>query len=371
MAREVKGPKVRYGVVGGGSISQMAFMPGIARTRNSEMTALVTGDPVKADQLAKKYGLKSYHYDDYARLLASGEIDAVYVATPNFLHTPYVVPALQAGIHVLLEKPMATSEADCQAMRDAARVSGAKLMVAYRLHFEPGTVELLERVRAGEFGRVRVFSSVFSQRVRESNHRAKNGYWAGPVPDMGPYPINAVRNLFGAEPIEVRATGFKTPGRDVNFEDVVSVVLTFPEQRIAQFVVDYSGSTTQRYEIIGDRGSAEVFPAYMYGPDTGIAYRTVIGGKSEQRTHAPTEQFGGETEYFSQCVLDNREPEPDGEEGWLDVRVLAAVERSLRAGGQPQVLSHYTRLKRPERSQVRTLEPVKPPELIHTEEPSE
>ncbi|MET0402723.1 MAG: Gfo/Idh/MocA family oxidoreductase [Cystobacter sp.] len=370
MARKVKGPKVRYGVVGGGSISQMAFMPGVGQTRNSEMTALVTGDPVKADKLARLYKLKSYHYDDYAKLLESGEVDAVYVATPNFNHTSYVTAALKAGVHVLLEKPMATSEEDCQAMRAAARESGARLMIAYRLHCEPGTVELIERVRAGDFGRVRVFSSVFSQRVKESNHRAKHGYWAGPVPDMGPYPINAVRNLFGAEPIEVSATGIKTPGRNLNFEDVVSVTLRFPEERLGQFVVDYSGSMAQRYELIGDKGSVEVSPAYTYGPDAGISYRTLLNGKSEERKHEPTDQFAGETEYFSECVLQDREPEADGEEGWLDVRVVAAVERALKTG-QPQKLEPYQRRKRIEGLQVRRLPLVKAPELINTEAPAE
>ncbi|SEM79754.1 Predicted dehydrogenase [Stigmatella aurantiaca] len=370
MAHKVKGPKVRYGVVGGGSISQMAFMPGVGQTRNSQMTALVTGDPVKADKLAKLYGLKSYHYDDYARLLSSGEVDAVYVATPNFNHTPYVVSALKAGIHVLLEKPMAASEQDCWAMRSAAKESGAKLMIAYRLHFEPGTVELIERVRAGHFGRVHAFSSVFSQVVKQSNHRAKSGYWAGPVPDMGPYPINAARNLFGTEPIEVRATGFRTPGRSLNFDDVVSVVLRFPEDRMAQFVVDYSGSTVNRYELIGDKGTVEASPAYMYGPEAGITYRTQIDGKFEERRHPPVDQFAGETDYFSECVLQDREPEADGEEGWLDVRVAAAVERALQSG-QPQKLPAYQRGKRIEKPQVRTLPLAKPPELINTEEPSE
>ncbi|MCQ9136924.1 Gfo/Idh/MocA family oxidoreductase, partial [Streptomyces sp. IBSBF 2807] len=78
--------KIRYAVVGGGSISQGAFMPGIGQTENSVMTTLVTGDPIKADKLAKRYDLKSYSYSQYPELLASGEIDAVYVATPNFLH---------------------------------------------------------------------------------------------------------------------------------------------------------------------------------------------------------------------------------------------------------------------------------------------
>ena len=108
-ARQVKGRKVRYAVVGGGWISQAAFMPGVGQTGNSEMTALVTGDPVKAEKLAALYGLKSYHYDDYDRLLASDEIDAIYLALPNDQHEKFAVPALEAGIHVLLEKPMAVS----------------------------------------------------------------------------------------------------------------------------------------------------------------------------------------------------------------------------------------------------------------------
>ncbi len=84
-------------------------MPGIKQTNNSELAALVTGDPVKADKLAKLYGIKPWSYEQYDELLKSGEIDAVYVATPNFRHAPFAVAALEAGIHVLLEKPMASS----------------------------------------------------------------------------------------------------------------------------------------------------------------------------------------------------------------------------------------------------------------------
>ena len=94
---------IRNGVVAGGSISQGAFMPGVGQTTNSVITALVTGDPVKADKLAQLYGAKSYGYTHYQQLLKSGEIDAVYVATPNFLHREFVIPALQAGIQVLLD----------------------------------------------------------------------------------------------------------------------------------------------------------------------------------------------------------------------------------------------------------------------------
>ena len=221
--------KVRYAVVAGGWISQGAFMPGVGQTDNSVMTALVTGDPVKGRDLAAHYHLKSYHYDDYATLLASGAIDAVYIATPNFRHREFAVPALEAGIHVLLEKPMATSEEDCLAINAAAERGNALLMIAYRLHCEPATVELVGKLRAGAIGEPRLFTSSFSQLTKTSNHRAQHGYWAGPVVDMGPYPLNAVRNLFGGEPLEVSAMGVNTPGRDINTYDTVSVTLRFSD----------------------------------------------------------------------------------------------------------------------------------------------
>ena len=152
-ARKVEGRKVRYGVVGLGWISQAAFMPGVAHTGNSEMTALVTGDEKKAQALGKHYGIThTYHYDAYRSLLASGEVDAIYLALPNFQHREFAVPALEAGIHVLLEKPMAVSEEECRAIEAAAARSGAKLMVAYRLHFEPATLEALRLIRAGALG---------------------------------------------------------------------------------------------------------------------------------------------------------------------------------------------------------------------------
>ena len=262
--------KVRYAVVGGGQISQQAFMPGVGRTDNSELVALVTGDPVKADKLAKLYGITAWSYENYADLLKSGEIDAVYVATPNFLHMRYAVPALEAGIHVLLEKPMASSVADAERIVAAQQRGGAKLMIAYRLHHEPGTVDMITRARANAFGDLRSFVSVFAQNVAEANSRGHNGYWGGPVPDMGTYPLNAVRNLFGQEPIAVHAVGTKTPDRGFNFDDTVAVTLRFPGERVAQFTVSYATASAEFFELVGTTTSSHASPAFMFGPKTAI-----------------------------------------------------------------------------------------------------
>lgn len=352
--------KVRYAVVGGGQISQQAFMPGIARTNNSELAALVTGDPVKADELARLYGIKAWSYEQYGDLLKSGEIDAVYVATPNFLHMQYAVPALEAGIHVLLEKPMASSVAEAEQILAAQQKGGAKLMIAYRLHHEPGTVEMITRARNGDFGDLRSFASVFAQDVAEANSRGHNGYWGGPVPDMGTYPLNAVRNLFGQEPIAVHAVGTKAPDRGFNFHDTVAVTLRFPDERLAQFSVSYATASSEFFELVGTKASIHASPAFMFGPKIGITYVEKTAKGSKEHSFDPVEQFGNETQYFSDCILNDLHPEADGNEGLRDMRVLAAIEESLTTG-QTVTLEPLARTRHVQPDQALKLKPAKEP----------
>ena len=365
-ARQVSGPKVRYAVVGGGWISQAAFMPGIAQTGNSELTALVTGDPEKAKELGERYGLKSFSYDAYREALRSGLFDAVYLALPNGMHRDFAVPALEAGLHVLLEKPMATSVADCEAIIAAAQGANAKLMIAYRLHFERGTLEAIERVRRGEIGEPLVFSSVFGQHVAPENHRARQGYWAGPVPDMGTYPINAARNLFGDEPVAVTARGVRRPDSPFDCDETVTVILRFPGERIAQFTVSYATDAVDEYRIVGTKGDLAMSPGFMFG--VGLKGRLTVGGETKELDFPSVDQFGAQTRYFSDCILNDRAPEPDGEEGLADVRVLAAVERSLETG-QTQELGPMQRRTRPDASQAIELPEITPPELVNAAEP--
>jgi len=356
LARKPKGPKVRYAVVAGGWISQGAFMPGIGQTNNSEMTVLVSGDPEKNTRLAAKYNLKAYHYDDFEKFLDADEADALYIATPNWMHRQFAVPALERGYHVLLEKPMEVTVEDCEAIIAAQKKSGAKLMIAYRLHHEPGTLEIIDRVRNGDLGDVRTFTSTFTQPVKEDNHRAKNGYNAGPMPDMGPYPLNAVRNLFGQEPISVTAFGFATPGSKLGLEhDTITVVLRFPFDRSATFTVSYTAAIFEDYTVVGTKGSLTAQPAFMFGPGVSIAYTAKINEKEEKKTFPVTDHFGGETEYFSDCIINNTEVEADGEEGLLDVRVIVAVRQSLEAGGKEIKLEQRSRTKRPMPTQVKKM----------------
>jgi predicted dehydrogenase len=367
-----KGRKVRLAAIGIGWITQGYLLPGVKHTGNTELVALVTGHEEKADEVAKMYGLNAgdvYTYDTYQSLLDSRTVDAVYLATPNFDHVELAVRTLEAGVHLLVEKPMAVSVAECERMMAAAERSGAKLMVAYRLHHETGFLKAIERVRKGEIGSIRFFNSSFSQHVSGQNHRAKNGYWAGPVPDMGPYPLNAVRNLFGEEPIEVYATGVKTDAR-FSMEDTVAVTMKFVEDRVAAFVVSYNGGGVNDFRIVGEKGSLFSDPAYMM--NMAMEHKLVVGpdNKASTQRFAATDHFGGELKYFSECVIEGRQPEADGEEGMLDVRVLAAIEESLQRNA-PVAMSPYTRRRRPSLDQGESLSKPSEPKLVGAHDASE
>ena len=183
---------INYAVVGAGWISQQAFLPGVVQSGNSRVAAIVTGDRAKAARLADFYGIGMVvGYDGYDTLLASPAIDAVYIALPNHMHADYAIRAARAGKHVMVEKPLAVSEDEGLAMIAAARGANVFLMTAYRLHHEPGTVAVLEHIRADAIGRPLFFQSVFSFQMPPENHRLRAAAWGGPLQDVGVDAIDA------------------------------------------------------------------------------------------------------------------------------------------------------------------------------------
>ena len=168
--------QVRYAVVGLGHIAQVAVLPAFGNARrNSKLAALVSGDPVKREQLSRQYKVdKACSYEQYDEMLKSGDVDAVYIALPNSLHCEYAVRAAQAGVHVLVEKPMALTEEECERMARAARDAHVKLMVAYRLHFERANLEAIEVARSGRIGEPRLFNSTFTMHVVPGTIRVKS-----------------------------------------------------------------------------------------------------------------------------------------------------------------------------------------------------
>src|SRR5258708_11951542 len=141
-------------------IAQVAVLPAFGNARrNSKLAAIVSGDPVKREELRKKYDLEiAVPYEEYDQLLRSGKIDAVYIALPNSMHAEYSERAARAAIHVLCEKPMAVTDAECELMGRTARDNKVKLMVAYRLHFQRANLQPIEIARSRRIGQPRLFT---------------------------------------------------------------------------------------------------------------------------------------------------------------------------------------------------------------------
>jgi predicted dehydrogenase len=362
--------KIRYAVVGQGYISQIAVLPSFAHaSTNSELAALVSDDPVKLKKLGKKYDVsRLYSYEEYDGCLASGEIDAVYIALPNNMHREYTERTARAGIHILCEKPMAVTEEDCEAMIDAANASGVKLMIAYRLHFEAANLKAVQIAQSGKLGELRIFNSVFSMQVEKGNIRLKKDLGGGTLYDIGIYCINAARYLFQEEPVEVCA--FSANNGEERFQEVdemTSAILRFPNERLATFTCSFGAADVSAYEIVGTKGRLRVDPAYEHAGD--LKHELARDGKTRNQTFPQRDQFAPELLYFSECVIKDRDPEPSGKEGLADVRIIRALYRSASTG-QPVKLGDFEKKDRPGPEQEIRRPPLSKPNLVHATSPS-
>jgi predicted dehydrogenase len=361
-----RGKAVRYAVIGLGHISQAAILPAFKHAkRNSVLAALVSGEKKKLQELGRRYRVpRVCDYDEVDELFASGEIDAVYIALPNDMHKDYTIRAARAGIHVLCEKPMAVTARECEEMIRATRAANVKLMIAYRLHFERANLEAAQHARDGKLGELRFFSSDFSMQVGADNIRLKPvEEGGGPLYDIGIYCINAARYCLAADPVEVWATA--TRSTDPRFRDVDETLvgtMRFKDERVATFTCSFGAADRSTYTITGTEGSITVDPAYEYA--VGLAYRMKVGERERTKKFSKSDQFAPELLYFSDCVLNDRDPEPSGEEGLADVRIIEGMLRSS-ASGRWVTLDLPQRKRRPTlRQEIRSPAVPREPKLV-------
>lgn len=361
--------QVRYAVVGLGHIAQVAVLPAFAHAKTrARLAALVSDDPEKLQKLGDRYGVdRRVAYDGYDELLRSGEVDAVYIALPNHLHREYTERAAAAGIHVLCEKPMAVTEQDCRAMIRACQENQVRLMIAYRLHFEPANLRAAELVQDGSLGDVRIFNSVFTMQVREGDIRLRQETGGGTLYDIGIYCLNAARYLFRAEPVEVFAFAASTgETRFREVDEMTTAVLRYPDERVASFTVSFGAGDVSSYRLVGSEGSLRVEPAYEYaGP---LKHFLTRGDRTKQQTFRKRDQFAAELDYFSRCVLEGTEPEPSGAEGLADVQIIEALLRSAQTG-RPVSLDIESDVP-PGRDQEYHKPSTRKPALVNTKSPS-
>jgi len=359
--------QVGYAVIGLGHIAQVAVLTAFAHAKkNSRLAALVSDDEEKRRKLSRKYRVPAFGYRDLEDVLAHHDADAVYIALPNDMHADYVVRCAQAGAHVLCEKPLALSEAECRRMIDACENAGVKLMTAYRLHFEPANLEAVKLIGKGAIGETRLFSSDFSYQVKPDNIRTSAERGGGPIWDIGIYCINAARSCFRAEPVEIFAMRADRPS-DERFAQVhegISAIMKFPDERLGVFNVSFGAAPTSTYRITGTKGDLCLDNAYEYVGERELTI--TIKDKSRTRTFPSVDQFAPELIAFSDAVLEDREIEPDGEEGLRDVRIIDAVLRSAREG-RPIHLSWPPRRRRPEARDLKKRPKVREPQTVNVE----
>ncbi len=329
--------RVKYAVVGLGSIAERAVLPGFLNSRKSRLISLVSGDSAKAKRLARKFGaLRTYTYDRYAECLADPELEAVYIATPNALHVDHVIRAAAAGKHVLCEKPMANTEAECRQMIEAARQHSVRLMIAYRKYFEPASVALKRLVAGGRLGRLKLIHSAFS--VYFAPQRMPATHWhfnaglagGGALPDVGVYCVNTVRWLTGQDPVEASAYAWSTDARFQEVEESIAFRLNFPEGLVFQATASFGAAQSAFVRLQGERGWASLDPAFAWNEERRLFGK--IGGRWFEKIYPRMDEFALELDAFADCVRRGRDPEPDGEEGLKDVVVMEAIYRSAREG---------------------------------------
>ncbi len=278
--------------------------------------------------------------------------------------------AAEAGIHVLCEKPMAVTAAECQKMIHAAEAAGVRLMIAYRLHFEAANLRAVEIAESGVLGDVRAFHSVFAINVQPGNIRLEQELGGGTLYDIGIYCINAARYLFRDEPLEVVAlTANDGEPRFAETDEMTGALMRFPQDRLAVFLSSFGAAEVGYYQVIGTKGNLRVDPAYDYFSK--LTHYLTVEGKTTKKSFAKRDQFAPELSYFARCIREGREPEPNGREGLLDVQIIEALYESARSGA-PVRLNLSGKRERPSAAQEEHAPPVRhEPELVHASAPQE
>ncbi len=210
------------------------IMSKFAECDQSRLAALVSGTPEKLARFGEKYGVPESHrysYADFDRIRDNPDVDIVYVILPNAMHAEYTVRAAKAGKHVMCEKPMAVSVAECRTMIAACRAAGRKLMIGYRSRFEPHNRLAIDLARKGFVGPTRIITADHGFNAQPNQWRLDRTLsGGGSLMDIGIYSLNATRYLTGEEPVEVSAIE-STDRRDPRFrtvEDRISFLLRFP-----------------------------------------------------------------------------------------------------------------------------------------------
>jgi predicted dehydrogenase len=302
--------------------------------KRAKITGLISGTPSKLKDWSQRYQVAEkncYNYENMDGIRNNPEIDAVYIITPNALHKEQTIRMARAGKHVICEKPMALNAAEAQEMVDACNKAGVKLLIGYRMHFEPKTLEIIRQRNAGDFGKVLYFQGLSGFRIGDPVQWRLNKALAGggAMMDIGIYSVNGARYMVGEEPVWVTAQETKTD--PVKFregvDETISFQLGFPSGVIASCLSTYSMNYLDKFFLNGEKGFAELQPATGYGPIQG---RTSGGELRFPHVTHQTVQM----DEMAAIILDGKKPivPVDGAEGLKDMKIVDAIYKAVQTG---------------------------------------
>ncbi len=327
------GPILRVAIMGLGSYGSRVAKAMVACKR-AKLVGVISGTPSKVVTWREKYNIPKkncYNYDNFDGIKDNPDIDAVYIITPNGLHCEQAIRVAKAGKHVICEKPMGVNAKEGQEMVDACKASDVRLLIGYRMHFEPKTVEVIRMRKAGEFGQPKYFQGQSGFVIGNPNQWRLNKELSGggAMMDIGIYSINGARYMLGEEPIWVTAQETKTD--PVKFkegiDETIQFQMGFPSGAVASCLSTYAMRHLDRFFMTGDDGWVEMKPSTGYGPIKGRTHK----GELEQPhiTHQTLQMDG-----MAQIIFEGIEPivPVDGEEGVKDMKIIDAIFLAAKTG---------------------------------------
>lgn len=327
------GPMLRVAIMGLGSYGTRVA-DAMQSSKMAKLTGVISGTPEKIKNWQSKYNIPEkncYNYGDFDSIKDNPDIDAVYVITPNALHKDQVIRVAKTGKHVICEKPMALNAKEGREMVDACNKANVKLLVGYRMHFEPKTLEIIRMRKEGEMGKIKFFQGLSGFRIGDPKQWRLNKQLSGggSMMDIGIYSINGSRYMVGEEPVWVTAQETKTDTEKFKdgVDETIQFQLGFPGGAVASCLSTYSMNNLDRFFLDGEKGFAELQPSTGYGPIKG---RTNKGELDYPHVTHQTVQM----DEMAGIILQGKQPivPVDGEEGLKDLIIMDAIYLAVKKG---------------------------------------
>ncbi|MFC5649106.1 Gfo/Idh/MocA family protein [Paenibacillus solisilvae] len=316
--------KLRWGVIGCAGIAIGSVIPGIQQSETGEVVAIASRGISKAEETAAKLNIPKA-YGSYEEILLDQEIDAIYIPLPNHLHMEWSIRAIEAGKHVLCEKPIALNAQEAQRMVDASRKAGVHLAEAFMYRNHPRYGEIKEIIKSGEIGEIRGIHGTFTfnNAGAKGNVRYRKEWGGGSIYDVGVYPISAARLLLGAEPEAVTVHALISPEHD-NVDMMASGILEFPGNIALTFDCGMWAAFRNTVEILGTEGRIEI-PGAFVGNQDFIVYSK--DGKREV-TQPQLNQYSLQADEFARTVWGETAGKFAPEDAVANMKVVDACLKS-------------------------------------------